>query len=212
MVDLEEKLMSNYDRNPTTKVKAGSKKSAWEGYENIIDEIKERLRQIDKTTKIVSMDCYPGVRIEEIQENLVNCLNPDCTIFTDEEIFQSSSQVTEKIDFMMTEDRVFGKMCMHNYEDFILDEKLKQVRDKIENTDGLVLLIGSAADIIAQADVYIYADLARYEILNRYRGNELTNWKSNGLETDYLLKYKRGYFFEWRMADRYKTKRFNKLQ
>ncbi len=204
--------MSNYDKSPFIKVKNISGKSAWEGYESIIDEIEEKLKAVDKSSKIVSIDCYPGVRIDELQEKLVSRLNPETIIFTDDEIFESASEITEKIALMMTEDRVFGRMCLHNYEDFIVGEKLEAVRNKIENTSGLVVLIGAATDILVDADVYIYADLARWEILNRYRRKEITNWKSTDLEMDYLLIYKRGFFFEWRMADRYKAKRFNKMQ
>lgn len=204
--------MSNYDKNPTIKVKSIYKKSAWEGYANIINEIKEKIKAIDKTTIVVSIDCYPGVRINELQDNIVKNLNPKLVVFTDEEIFESPLEVTEKIDFMMTEDRIFGKMCLHNYDDFITDEKLKSVRDRIKKADGLIVLIGAATDLVTAADVYIYGDLSRWEILQRYRRNEITNWKSLDLNIDYFLKYKRGYFFEWRMADRYKTKRFNKFQ
>jgi Phosphomannose isomerase len=204
--------MSSYDKRPAIKIKNVDKNSAWEGYANIINEIKEKIKEIDKATKVVSIDCYPGVRINELQHGLVDCLSPSLIVLTDEEVFQNSSEVTEKIGLMMTQDRVFGKMCLYNYEDFIIDEKLKSVRSRIKEAGGLVMLIGSAAGIVWDADIHIYADLPRQEVLNRYKSNEIANWKSTETDIEYLLKYKRGYFFEWRMADRYKAKRFHRFQ
>lgn len=204
--------MSKYEKRPSVKVKKILEKSAWEGYDNIIHKIRKKIFEIDKSNVILSIDCYPGVRISELKEKLAEQLNPASIVQTDNEIFESPLDIDKKIDFMMTNDRVFGRMCLYNYQDFISESKIKLVRESIEKTEGLVVLIGSAADLVAKADVYIYADLPRYEILQRYRAREISNWMSDDKEMEYLLKYKRGYFFEWRMADRYKCRRFHKFQ
>ncbi|GAL16832.1 mannose-6-phosphate isomerase class I [Vibrio maritimus] len=48
--------------------------------------------------------------------------------------------------------------------------------------------------------------MARWEIQQRFRRGELGNWGAENLSEDILRKYKRSFFIEWRVFDRYKTK------
>lgn len=60
---------------------------------------------------------------------------------------------------------------------------------------------------MTRGDVYLYFDMARWEIQLRYRA-EMGNWRCRNEKDPILSKYKRGFFVEWRMADKYERQRF----
>ncbi|GAM55142.1 mannose-6-phosphate isomerase, class I [Vibrio ishigakensis] len=59
--------------------------------------------------------------------------------------------------------------------------------------------------MVHEGDVHVYADLARWEIQQRYRRGEIGNWGVDNTEEDILRRYKRAFFIEWRVFDRFKT-------
>lgn len=197
-----------YDKQPYVEVKNYERGHSWNNYTSILEELKIKLSSISSEKKILLIDMYPGVRVNEIKNNLIDSLNPSATYFTDELIFESNEVVTKKISDMMTDDRVFGKMCLNNFTDFIINDKLAEVKSKIEEQNGLIVIYGVGASLVHKGDIHVYADLARWEIQQRYRSGEIANWKHDNFKDDPLKKFKRGYFFEWRMADRYKKNNF----
>lgn len=59
---------------------------------------------------------------------------------------------------------------------------------------------GSARRVCADVyDLLVYADIARWEIRLRLRA-DISNWMAGNTGVDQLRKFKRGYFFEWRMV------------
>lgn len=80
--------------------------------------------------------------------------------------------------------------------------------DRVEQ--GVVLVYGTGAALITTGDVFIYCDLARWEIQNRFKAG-MPNYKGNNVNDPFLSKYKRGFFVEWRLADRHKKKLFDKF-
>lgn len=68
---------------------------------------------------------------------------------------------------------------------------------------GPVIVYGVGASLIAPEGLLVYADLTRWEITLRFRAG-MRNWKTDNADEDPLRKIKRGYFFEWRIADRLK--------
>ena len=53
----------------------------------------------------------------------------------------------------------------------------------------------------------VLADLPRWELQQRYRRG-MPNWRCDNGGQDVLRKVKRGYFVEWRIADRHKRRLF----
>lgn len=200
-----------YDKQPHVEVKGYETGHAWEGYDEIIGKIKDSIESIGKERKILAIDFYPGVRTKEIKEGIVDKLNGDIEIYTDEDVFEDINTVEKKIKDVVTEDRIFGKMSLHTLQDFINKEKLNKVKEKIENTEGLVIVYGVGSTLVADPDIYIFADLARWEIQQRYRKGDIPNWKGTNYKEDPLRKLKRGHFFEWKVADRYKKRNLFKF-
>lgn len=72
------------------------------------------------------------------------------------------------------------------------------------------MIVGTATELLAEADLLVYCDLTRWEIQLRYRSG-MPNWHSTNYNDPILTKYKRGFFIEWRLADRYKKERYEKF-
>lgn len=188
-----------------------SNEHAWQDYENIKSELKSAINRLGKQKTIVTIDCYPGVQLEELRANLVSVMESSHTLFTDD-LYYSSEKVTDMIQFNLTDDRVFGKMSLHNFADFLDVERLEAARSDVSNIDnGLIIIYGTGATLVYEPDILVYADLARWEIQRRYSHNEISNWKANNRNEDAVRKIKRGYFFEWQVADRHKRKLFEKI-
>ncbi|MFS0614446.1 class I mannose-6-phosphate isomerase [Lederbergia ruris] len=202
--------MSNFDHHPEIVVSSSSK-HAWEGYGKIIEELNHHINRLEKKKKILTIDCYPGVRIEEIKNNLVSKIDSSYDLFSDE-LYYSSHRVTEMLQYHLTTDRVFGRMSLHNFHDFLDEKLLEEARETIESIEsGLIVVYGVGASLIYHPDILVYADLARWEIQKRYSHKEISNWKANNMEEDPVRKIKRGYFFEWRVADRHKKRLYERI-
>ena len=202
-------MKSNYNKQPYIEVKGYENNHSWQGYGNIVGEVLRAAGGLKGERTIIAVDFYPGVRTEELKENIIDKLQGDLVIFTDEDIFETNEYITDKIAEYMTDDRVFGIMCHLNFKDFINADKLNEVSRKISEAKGRIVVYGAAACLLVKPDIHIYADMARWEIQQRYRSGEISNWKHDNFKDDALVKYKRGFFFEWRIADRYKKERMD---
>lgn len=198
---------SNYDKEPEIIV-SDHDGMAWEGYYDILREVKSR---IDKDRFIITVDTYPGVKDTEVLDSLVQGLKPNYVIKS-EDVFYDGEKLTQLMKRNLTDDRVFGVMYYGSISDFIDGEKLEKVIAEVKDIkSGVIIIYGVAASLIDRGDILIYADMARWEIQKRYRRGELGNYKVNNLDEDQLVKFKRGYFIEWRMADRHKEKLFDDI-
>lgn len=197
---------SNYDHQPFIEVDTCISE-AFEGYPDITTQLQMAIGR----NGILTIECYPGVRIAEILSGFKSML-PISRVFLSEEAAKSPEEMTELISDNMTEDRVFGVMSHHHLIDFFDQDKLENLRNKLcMESEGITLLIGIGASLIHEGDSLIYADLPRWEIQKRYRSGELANWRMNNHDEDPLRKYKQGYFIEWRVADRHKQTLFEKM-
>lgn len=197
----------NYDLYPETKIE-GFDTSAWEGKETIVSELKQKIQLLlkEKQRIIVCFDCYPGVDKEEILSLAKQC-NP-VKIFDTEDYAKSEETLNEEFHDYMTEDRVFGIMCHKKLEDFFCKEAVKQAKSQLEDIkSGVILVVGVGASLLAHGDLFIYCNITRWEIQLRYRAG-MPNWHCTNENDPVLTKYKRGFFIEWRLADRYKKERY----
>jgi len=189
-----------YDKEPVIPID-GWDGEAWAGYGSIADRLAEHAAGRPKT--IVTVECYPAVRIEEIASGLAS-LRP-VRIIRSEEAALGPEELQTMLERYLTDDRVFGCMAPFTIEEFYDSRKLQQLKNLVnEVQEGVVLIIGFGASLVDRGDVLVYADLARWEIQLRYRSKEFGNWRAGNEEEDILRKYKRGYFVEWRTADRLK--------
>ncbi len=109
------------------------------------------------------------------------------------------------VERFLTSDRVFGYMAPFVMSEFFDAGRLASLREQIRKSTlrGPVAIVGVGAAIVAPGDVLVIADMPRWELQLRYRRGA-PNWTIENPDEDFLRKYKRGYFVEWRTADRHK--------
>jgi hypothetical protein len=130
-------------------------------------------------------------------------------VFRSSEVLKSSAEIENMLAPFLTDDPVFGRMSGLRIEDFLDSGKLARIRDQINKAEGRVLVIGTGAALLAsRVDVLVYADLARWEIQQRQRRNEIPNLGADNCQERPSLKYKRAFFADWRAADRFKKEVF----
>jgi len=80
--------------------------------------------------------------------------------------------------------------------------RFRRIIDELK--EGLVLIVGCGASLIAWGHILVYADLGRWAARQRLRRNETGNLGADNKTAAVELKYKRAFFVDWRDADRWK--------
>jgi len=177
----------------------------YSGWDRICDQINNDLKKIRKSKKIVVVEYYHGIDEDEFVRELNSRLDPG--MFFDAKSALLSEETIEKMVFPdVTNDRLFGRMTSLDLSDFFDPEKTGQFKLQIKNTkEGIILVSGIGASIICDHwDILIYADMARWEIQQRMRRNEVDNIGVNNKENEFNYLYKQAYFVDWRACDRQK--------
>lgn len=195
--------MSNYDKEPKIRVH-GCEGCLTEGFAAVFSQIETAMRG----KRILTADCYPGVRDEEILPWLLRW-KPALTIRM-ADLFKDTHTIREQLQSHITDDRIFGKMYYGELLDFIDPQKLAVAREQVRRSSQTVLIYGFGASLIHRGDLLCYLDLARWEIQLRYRRG-MTNYFAAEADEDALRKIKQGFFIEWRVADKHKMTCFSQV-
>jgi len=201
---------SNYDKQPFVQVatEPDVAVSSWEVINNIL---KRKISERKQKSTIVAVEYYPGVHEEELKQQLIESLEPTISFFTND-LFKSENEVLELTRPNVTDDAVFGYMTRLKILDFFDQEKLKDAYEELSKARGLIVVYGYGATILAkEPDLLIYADMPRWELQLRYRREEINNLGISNKGEKASLQYKRGFFVDWRVADRHKKDLLRKL-
>lgn len=96
-----------------------------------------------KTVLIV--DCYPGVRLDELEQQLVTALDA-ALVLNIESARRDEQALHDLLARNLTDDRVFGVLSCHHTDEFFDSDKLSQLRQQIDAiSEGLVVVYGSGA-------------------------------------------------------------------
>ena len=192
---------SNYDKNPYIQVN-GFSGHAWQGWSAVWDAINTKHEAQNNT--VLSIDCYPGVDVQELEREL-SVQYPQALLINAETAKHPEEVIFEKIERHITDDRVFGFIAPHKLTEFFDPDKLEALKAQVEQAQGPVVVFGSGASLVHKGTTSVYADMARWEIQQRYRNKGLGNWGVENADEDILRRYKRAFFIEWRVFDRYKS-------
>ncbi|NJE80973.1 mannose-6-phosphate isomerase [Olsenella sp. SW781] len=190
-----------YDKSPTI---ALEERPVWSGMDEIAGRLSEAIgeqRTSDDSLTVVC-EAYPGVDDDALLE-LFSGLGADTLIDT-RDLFPSEDELTARMRPFLTEDRVFGRMCYGTISDFMDGDALGRARAIVADATGLTVVCGFGASLVAKGDMTCQVDITRWEIQLRYRDGMPNYHCLNGSE-DPLRKIKRGYFVEWRLADKLKS-------
>lgn len=184
----------NYDKFPSTRIDG----YVLRGWDAIRAKLAESLRQ-----HVLVVDLYSGVHEEEVANELQK-LSPNLFIDT-RDLMKTEQEIMEMTARYMTDDPLFGYMTNFTLTEYFDRDKLREVKRKVEAAKGSVIIMGTGAHLVAPSDaILVYADMARWEIQQRFRRHEV---KAVGVDNHAdapSLQYKRGYFNDWKMLDRYK--------
>lgn len=193
----------NYDKYPEIKIN-GFDNQVFDNQESIAKELN---RYQNELSFCMTVECYPGVD-DEVLSMIQSIYNPEI-IIRSEDIFYDKDTLNEMMKSHLTDDRVRGVMYYGKMEDFVNQKKLEEIK-KMLNSKQRILIYGVGAGLISRGNLYIYCDLARWEIQLRYRQG-MPNFKQDNDKEDVLKKVKRGFFIEWRIADKQKMKMFEDI-
>lgn len=187
-----------YNLRPEIKIKHATQ--TWNNYDGIAEELN---KQFNDGKKTITLECYPGVNLLELEKQLLSKLTDARLVKADDYAYDAET-VTNRIAANMTEDRVFGIMSHATLNDFYPEYEVRKLQKELAEEKKRIVVYGTGAAVIQpQPDILCYADLTRWEIQKRHRAG-MSNWKAANEKEDNLKKVKRGYFFEWRIADRLK--------
>lgn len=203
-----QKKFNNYDLYPIKDI-LGYENQAWGCTRSIEEELNDKIQKKLETKKkvVVGFDCYPGVNKEQL-ETLIKELCPIYAIDT-ESCAKTEEELKKEFYDFITDDRVFGIICHKKLENFFDLAKMQEVKKVLEEKEeGLFIIYGVGASLFTKLDIYVYCNISRWEIQQRYRTG-MPNWHSTNYDDPILTKYKRGFFIEWRLADRHKKRNYD---
>lgn len=175
------------------------------GWEAIAARLVKGVAQRGSRRTILAVECYPGVDEEEVLGQLQRRLNPALVLRPVEAFLPPSRIDALTAPFLGGDDPLFGFLCGLTLPQFFDTDKVSHLRGKIDGLkQGLVLVVGVGARFIAEGDVLLYADLARWEAQKRFRRHQAGNLGADNRQLPASLLYKRAYFVDWRVADRWK--------
>ncbi|WP_426517071.1 class I mannose-6-phosphate isomerase [Diaminobutyricibacter sp. McL0618] len=196
---------STYDKQPSVRLPEGSSiwmaAAAW-------SELDREARSRFGASPVIAIDCYPGVDVASLVDELRLTL-PDYTVIDMECAAKSPAEILAMIGRNLTDDRVFGVMGHFAIDEFYRPSALASLADEVEESQAPTVLVGWGASLVPVDErLCVLADLARWEIQKRQRAGA-PNWHAGNGDEDVLRKYKRGFFVEWRTADRHKRDIFD---
>ena len=186
---------SNYDKYPATRTEG----SVWVGWEAIVS------RLLKESPSVLAVDCYAGVYEEAVESAFAGSFSQ---VIRTRELMKTEESVRAMTQRFMTDDVLFGFVSPLRLEEFFDDTLLKDARLRVQ---AGTLVIGPGASMVAPEATLVYADMARWEIQQRFRAHRVNGLGVNNSDDPVSIQYKRGYFIDWRALDYYKDNLFNRI-
>ena len=197
---------SNYDKFPSVEVPEGDG-LAWRGWGAIVSRLRDAIEsaQVQTSAPVIAIECYAGVFEDEIREALSAVSGSVIWINS-----RTAMKSPETIDLMVApdlggNDPVFGRLTCRSLGDFFRPDRIASIRAGLARAKNPVIIIGPGAALIApEPAIFVYADLSRWVAQSRQRKNEISNLGVENRSLKPSLKYKRAFFVDWRVCDRWK--------
>lgn len=194
---------SNYDKHPFVSYNQKGDIS-WRGWTDICNELNKLPNKILESSKLIALECYPGLLEQEVQEALKSGLNGK--IYFTGEYMYSPDTISKLVYPDVTDDDIFGYITRLEIKDFFDPVKIAALQDEIRKQAGETIFVyGPGATLVAGSYQYlVYFDMPRWEAQLRFRRNEVNNLGVQNKETKASLQYKQAFFVDWRVADKLK--------
>lgn len=183
--------LPNYDKYPCTEV-SGEITLGW-------DAIVDRIMKEFGSEPCIAIDLYPGCNEDEV----INAFKRSGRTILDTRSIMIEEEETRRLtERFVTDDQLFGYITNTRLEEYFYRPLVFSTRLYVEQEPFILIGIG-AGWVMPQAPV-VYADMARWELQQRFRRKEA---KAIGIDVSQespSRQYKRGYFNDWIVADRHK--------
>ena len=168
-------------------------------------ELDRAARLLDPEGPMIVVDTYPGTDLADLARITAAELPAYRVVDVEDTAARPIAEIDGLIARNLTDDRVFGVMSHHRLPELYDPERLSALRSELATDRRPTVLLGWGAALVGVPDaVLVLADLARWEIQQRQRAGA-PSWRCDNGDEDPLRKVKRGYFVEWRIADRHKV-------
>jgi mannose-6-phosphate isomerase class I len=199
-------MRSNYCKFPAVAVPGGNGQCV-SGWDAIALRLSGAISERAARRTLVVVECYPGVHEQSVAWELQRRLRPAHVVMASDALLPG-----ERIDklvapFLGGDDPVFGYLSGLTLPEFFDPGRVQHLRESMQRvSDGVILMVGCGAQQVAEGDILVYADLARWEAQNRFRRNESSNLGVANSSVGASIQYKRAFFVDWRVADRWKRR------
>lgn len=192
---------SNYDKFPSTRTDG----MAIVGWEKIVSTLNE----LWADEPVWAIDLYTGTYEEDFLSAFAKTgrriIDTRSLMRTEEEI----RQLTERF---ITDDVLFGYMSNVRLEEYFDSSRVQGFKSSRIQEPCIIIGTGAAyiaeklSTLNAQLPTFpvAYADMARWEIQQRFRRHEVKALGIDNSQEAPSLQYKRGLFNDWIICDRYK--------
>lgn len=187
---LDKRRLPNYDKSPSTLVD-GQVVTGWEA---IVRTLQENL----DCYSVWAVDLYVG----SYEEDFVRAFETTGREVIDtRSLLRPESELRALTDRFITDDPLFGFMSNIRLCEYFDIPKVRALLCQLKDGKKYVV-VGTGAGWVTDTDTpVVYADLARWELQQRFRRHEV---KALGIDnhTDSASEqYKRGYFNDWNICD-----------
>lgn len=184
---------SNYDKFPATSVDG----VVIVGWQSIVEVLQTQWSQ----SAVWAIDLYVGTYEEDFLKafgvagrmvvDVRSLLRPEPELFA----------LTQRF---MTDDVLFGYFSNVQLAEYFDTAKVDALRRRMSAGEKMVVVGTGAAYVVPDDAPVAYADMARWEIQQRFRRHEVMALGVDNRTDAPSLQYKRGYFNDWQICDRHK--------
>jgi mannose-6-phosphate isomerase class I len=195
---------ANYEKFPCVPVPQ-NENACVTGWEAIAARLRQAIAGRCAKRTVLVVECYTGVDEGLVLAELKARLAPVLAVDARRAMWPFPTIDALVAPFLGGSDPVFGFLSGLTLPQFFDPERLSHWRTAIEQVkEGTVLVVGCGARLMAQGDLLVYADLARWEAQTRQRRHEASNLGVENRSLSAALQYKRAFFVDWRVCDRWK--------
>lgn len=172
------------------------------------EPIRLELIQILKNHDVIAIEAYPSTNKTLLMENWGDLFDH---VFDTDDAYLKNDELDDFLQSDLTNDRVYGHMSSKTLSDIHHQLRYEKLQKNINEAKGKILLIGLGSSLFSKEAIIILTSVSRWEIQLRFRKGESANFNTNNFKEDPLRMFKRGYFIDWRLADRHKIAIWSKV-
>ncbi len=197
---------STYDKFPTVAVD-GFADACVAGWDDIIARL-----GTSATRRVIAMETYPGTLDDEVLAAIKDRHLADTLVLASESLRSEQEILDLTARDFWAEDAVLGRMTTRSLIEFFDAGKISAARQRIASiSSGTIVVYGIGATLLCEPDLVVYADMARWEIQRRQRAKLVHGIGVDDSTQSAWEQYKRGFFIDWRLADKHKQSIWNRI-